>query len=644
MTLLPIADGAGVRAALGAMLRERRGLAAGTLAVLVAGTAVGLATPPLLGHLVDLVLERRPAGALSTPVLLLVAVAVVQGLLTAAGALLLARLGEGMLARLRERFVSRALGLPLEQVERAGSGDLTSRVTEDVTIVGEAVRDAAPEFARATLTIGLTLIGLGVLDWRFLVAALIAVPIQVHTLRWYVRRAAPLYATQRVAGGELQQQLLETVGGARTVRSFRLGPAHLDRVGARSGRTVELMLRAVRLQTRFFGRLNLAEYLGLSAVLVVGYALVRDGQVSIGTATAAALYFHSLFTPINIALALVDDAQQAAASLARLVGVADLPTPLDPADHAPSDGGVTVRAVGHAYVPGHPVLTDIELDVPAGRRVALVGASGAGKTTLAKLIAGVQRPSTGTVRLGGVDPADPGRRAVALVTQEVHVFTGPLADDLRLARPAATDGELRAALDRVGALEWVTALPDGADTVVGDAGHRLTVAQAQQLALARLVLADPRVAVLDEATAEAGSAGARQLERSADAALAGRTGLVVAHRLTQASTADEVVVLDGGRVVERGTHAELVAAGARYAALWAAWSAPTAEPPAEPPGPRNGAAPDPASPGPGDGTDPDPADPPDPAAARDGAGPPDPGAPDSAADRGRTDGQRGPHS
>jgi len=209
--------------------------------------------------------------------------------------------------------------------------------------------------------------------------------------------------------------------------------------------------------------------------------------------------------------------------------------------------------------------------------VALVGPSGAGKATLARLVAGVHEPEAGSVRIGGVPVAELGpdelARTVALVSQEVHVFAGTLADDLRLARPGATDAEVRAALDRVGAGPWVDALPEGVDTRVGEGGHPLGPTEAQQLALARLVLADPAVAVLDEATAEAGSAGARRLEAAAAAAVAGRTTLVVAHRLTQARAADRVVVLDGGRVVEQGTHDELVAAGGAYAALWAAWSA-----------------------------------------------------------------------
>jgi ATP-binding cassette subfamily C protein len=564
--LLPVADGPRVRAVVAGLLRPRRALAAGSFAVLVVGTAVGLLTQPLLGRIVDEVVGRGAFGTVLVLAGVIAAVSVGEALLTTAGLALVARLGESMLADLRERFVDRALHLPLETVERAGSGDLTSRVTSDVEKVAEGVRDALPEFSRAALTIGLTLVGLGVLDWRFMPAALVALPVQAWTVRWYLRSAGPVYAFQRRMSGEQQQQLLETVGGAATVRAFRIAGRQLDRVEERSGRTVGASLAGIRLMTNFFARLNLAEFLGLSAVLVVGYLLVRDGSATVGTATAAALYFHGLFGPINTALSLVDDAQSAFAGLARMVGVVDIPAQHRP--HAGTDAGdatIRVSGVHHAYPDGPEVLGGVDLVVPAGRRVALVGASGAGKTTLAKLVAGIHTPTRGSVRTGGT---------VALVTQEVHVFAGPLADDLRLARADASDEELDAALERVGALTWVQALPDGLATVVGDGGHDLTVAQQQHLALARLVLADPPIAILDEATAEAGSAGARVLERAALAALEGRTSVVVAHRLTQAATADHVVVLERGRVVEQGSHAELVAAGGRYAELWQAWSAP----------------------------------------------------------------------
>lgn len=571
--LLPVATGARVRAEVAALLRPRRAAAALALAALVGGAAVSLLTAPLLGRIVDLVTSGQPAASVHGPVLALVGVALGQGLLAVLGVVLVIRVGEDMLATLRERFITRVLDLSLDRIEQAGSGDLTSRVSADVALVSEAVRDAVPQFARSMLLIGLTLVGLAVLDWRFTVAALLASPVQVLTARWYLRRSSPLYRAQRETAGAQQQQLLDTVGGAATVRAFRLGADHAVRVGRRSDEVVAASVRVVRLQTGFFGRLNIAEYVGAAAVLITGFFLVRSGTATVGTASAAALYFINLFGPVNSALFQLDTVQSSGAALARLVGVLDTSaSPAPTRSAAPVDGSVKLSQVRHAYPDGPEVLHDIHLDVAAGSRIALVGATGAGKSTLAKLVSGVHRPTAGTVHIGGVEPDSAlARSSVALVTQEVHVFAGPLADDLRLARPSATEDELRDALRTVGALDWALALPDGLDTVVGTGGHTLTVVQSQQLALARLVLADPPVAVLDEATAEAGSAGARLLDGAALRALEGRTGLMVAHRLTQAATADLVVVLDRGRIVEQGTHDELVAAGGTYAHLWAAW-------------------------------------------------------------------------
>jgi ATP-binding cassette subfamily C protein len=577
-TLLPTATPARTRRATLELLRTRRLQALAMIAVLVAGTLAGLAVPALLGRIVDVAVDGGGVSDLDALAALLLAATLGQGLLQGLGVTQVASLGETLLADLRERVVDRALGVELEEIERHGTGDLIARVAGDVDAVAEAARGAIPELVVAGLTIALTVVGLAALDPRLALAGLAAVPIQALGARWYLRRSGPVYRRERVAQGERAQQLHAGMAGAATVRAHRLQERHGALVADRSAAALALGLRAASLRARFFIRINGAELTGLAAVLLVGFLLVRAGHATVGEATAAALYFHRLFDPVAGLLLLLDSAQQATAALARLVGVADLPVPDHrPGPREPRDASVCVQDVRFGYADGPDVLREVGVDVRAGERVALVGPSGAGKTTLAKLVTGVHRPRSGRILLGGValDELSPEqvRRAVALVTQEVHVFAGPLADDLRLARPEATGEQVREALRRVGALAWAQALPDGLATIVGEGGHRLTATQAQQLALARIVLADPPVVVLDEATAEAGSAGARRLESAADAALEGRTGIVIAHRLTQAASADRIVVIEGGEIAEEGTHEQLAANDGPYGRLWAAWSA-----------------------------------------------------------------------
>ena len=443
--------------------------------------------------------------------------------------------------------------------------------------MSNAITELVPALLTAGITTVLTFGGILLLDWRLALAALCCLPPQYVALRSLLRTALPAQRRAREAADDRSAHLLETAQGADTVRALGRTHRHVATATGRSRRSMAWALRLSLLSTRFFGRLNGGELLGLAAILTAGFFLVRADAVTIGAASAAALYFHRLFDTFNILLGRFNDAQAAVIATARVVGVANLPAEPARAAATPDGLDIRVRDAGYAYVPGEPVLDGVDLDIPQGHHVALVGASGAGKSTLAALIAGVHQPTGGQVLIGGVPigvlPEDHRRRTVMLLSQETHVFAGPLAADLRLAAPHATDDDLIAALDRTDAWPWVRALPDGLATHVGDGGHRLTATQAQQIALTRLVLADPPVAILDEATADAGSAGARVLDRAAAAALTGRTALIVAHRLTQARAADEILVLTGGRVVERGPHARLATANGPYARLWSAWSA-----------------------------------------------------------------------
>ncbi|MFI5844978.1 ABC transporter ATP-binding protein [Catenuloplanes sp. NPDC051500] len=555
------------------------GLSAAAIALLVAASASGLVAPWVLGRLVDDVVAGAGTDRIVRWACVIAAAAVVAGVLTAAAAAVAARLGETVLARLRERVLDRALHLPSATLERAGTGDLVARAGDDVAVVTGAITGIGPLMVGAVLTIVLTAAGLFTLDWRLGLAGLVAAPAYLLALRWYLPKSVPFYARERIVTGERAQAMAGALHGAATVRAYGTEDAHVARIADRSAAARDLSLTVFGIFTRFGLRINRSEFIGLGSVLVAGFLLVRADAVTVGAATAAALYFHRLFNPIGLILMEFDAVMQAGASLARLVGVASLPPVAVPThdlgveDH---EAALSVVVRRHHYEDGPAVLEDVTLTLAPGERVALVGASGAGKSTLAAIAAGIITASDGEARLRGVQLKDLGeirvRKEIALVSQEVHVFAGPLADDLRLARPDADDAEIEKALDRVGAIGWLRALPDGLATHVGEGGHRLTAAQAQQLALARLILADPAVAVLDEATAEAGSAGARDLDRAAAAATEGRTTLIVAHRLVQAADADRILVLDHGRVVEQGTHAQLLAAGGRYGHLWQSWN------------------------------------------------------------------------
>jgi ABC-type multidrug transport system fused ATPase/permease subunit len=575
-TLLPTATSAQVATEAVRLLRRHRRAVLLALLLHAAAVAAGLVGPRVLGEIVDGVRTEITTSRVDRLALLFAAALVVQAVLTRWARLRSAVIGETVLAELREDFLAGAVALPLGTVERAGSGDLVTRATTDIDRLSYAVREAAPEITVATLTSILIMAAAFLTAPLVAVAMLVGAPPIILGTRWYRRRADAGYRREMAAVGRVTAGIVETADAGRTVEALGLRDRRVERTERDIREWVAAERYTMWLRTVWFPTAEIGYVLPIVFVVLVGGTLVARGTATVGEVTSVALYVQMLIEPVDLVISWLDELQIGNASLARLLGVR-LVEPALIGDEVPASDDLYADDVRFAYREGHDVLHGMTLDVRPGSRLAIVGPSGAGKSTLGRLLAGIHPPRTGSVTVGGAEvsrlPADVLREQVALVTQEHHVFVGTIRDNVALARPGALTPDIEEALGAVDALDWVKALPDGLETRVGSGAHVLAPAEAQQVALARLVLADPHTLVLDEATSMLDPRAARHLERSLAAVLRNRTVIAIAHRLHTAHDADRVAVVADGQVTEIGSHDELLAAGGAYAALWTSWRA-----------------------------------------------------------------------
>lgn len=574
-----------VRAYAYALLRSEPRSLAVAVALNIAAALAALGMPKVLGGITDLIAAevrgQRPPGLMHQLNLRVLAGGVfliAQTLLTWWASRCVFLLGERLLNRLREDFFNGLLTLRPSTVEDIGTGDLLSRVTADSDQVGLTFRQALPNLFVNATTVVVLLVGSFSVSPALTGTVLVVFPILVPAVRWYLARYPKAFGVllARLAG--MHAVVAESADGARTVDTFRWQERRAGRLEEEITRTRSAFRHTMLLRGVLFPSLDLCSFLPTLTTLVLGVILIREGRTDIGALTTVVLITQTLSANMISIVDSVDQLQIGSASLARLVGLMRTGEPGTVIRDVPAGAVLEAGEVHYSYdTASREILHGIDLALRPGEHLALVGPTGAGKTTLARLLAGMDAATAGRVTLGGVSLSDldlPSlRRQVLLTTQESHVFAGTLAENLRIAAPDATDAELEEALTAVGGADWAMRLPGRFETPLG--GHRSPLApdRAQQLALARVLLAAPRILVLDEATSMLSPSAARGTEEALARFMKGRTVVSVVHHLNTAREADRIAVLVDGRLVEIGTHDRLLAQKGEYSRLWRAWQA-----------------------------------------------------------------------